>query len=290
MEPLVDLPGVGRNLQDHLMSGLSASVSSGFSMDPLAMFYPSTWTALAGGNGPLTHTGCDGIAFVRTERQDIGDPRPDIQFHMIAATLATDRGMLLKDLLGFKADDPVDPWWQPHVGKDTFTIAPTLLRPKSRGAIRLASSDPFAPPLIQANYLTDQQDVDTMVAGLKVGLQLLETEAFKRAGTLLWDPLPLCSSLTLNSDEYLECYVRHTAGTVYHPVGTAALGEVLDSRLRVHGVQGLRVADGSAMPLLVGGNTQAAVIMIGEKAAAMIIEDAIKLSKAVRTELRRDEL
>ena len=93
--------------------------------------------------------------------------------------------------------------------------------------IRLASSDPFAPPLIQANYLTDQQDVDTMVAGLKVGLQLLETEAFKvffymfcffnfwfqRAGTLLWDPLPLCSSLTLNSDEYLECYVRHTAGT-----------------------------------------------------------------------------
>ena len=128
VEPLVDLPEVGRNLQDHLMSGLSASVLPGLSMDPLAMFYPSTWTALAGGEGPLTHTGCDGIAFVRTERQDIGDPRPDIQFHMIAASLATDRGMLLKDLIGFKADDPVDPWWQPHVGKDTFTLAPTLLR------------------------------------------------------------------------------------------------------------------------------------------------------------------
>ena len=103
-----------------------------------------------------------------------------------------------------------------------------MLRPKSRGAIRLRSSDPFAAPLIQANYLTDQQDVDTMVAGLKVGLQLIETDAFKvfffifsafsnfgfqRAGAQLWEPLPLCSSLTMNSDEYLECYVRHTAGT-----------------------------------------------------------------------------
>jgi len=128
-----------------------------------------------------------------------------------------------------------------------------------------------------------------MVAGLKVGLQLIDTDAFKHAGTELWDPHPLCSSLTLDSDEYLECYVRHTATTVYHPVGTAALGKVLDSRLRVHGVQGLRVADGSAMPLLVGGNTNAPIIMIGEKAATMIIEDAVKQSKAVRTKLR-DEL
>ena len=125
---MVDLPEVGRNLQDHLMSGLSVSVSPGLSMDPLAIFYPSTWTSLARGKGPLTHTGCDGIAFVRTESQEIGDPRPDVQFHMIAVTLATDRGMVMKDLIGFKPDDPVDPWWQPHVGKDTFTLAPTLLR------------------------------------------------------------------------------------------------------------------------------------------------------------------
>ena len=124
----MNLPGVGRNLQDHLMSGLSASVSPGLSMDPLAMFYPSTWISLATGKGPLTHTGCDAIAFVRTEAQEVNDQRPDIQLHMMAVSLATDRGMVMKDLVGFKADDPIDPWWQPHVGKDTFTLAPTLLR------------------------------------------------------------------------------------------------------------------------------------------------------------------
>ena len=119
---------MGRNLQDHLMSGLSASVSPGLSMDPLAMFYPSTWISLATGKGPLTHTGCDAIAVVRTEAQEVNDQRPDIQLHMMAVSLATDRGMVMKDLVGFKADDPIDPWWQPHVGKDTFTLAPTLLR------------------------------------------------------------------------------------------------------------------------------------------------------------------
>ena len=109
---------MGRNLQDHLMSGLSASVSPGLSMDPLAMFYPSTWISLATGKGPLTHTGCDAIAFVRTEAQEVNDQRPDIQLHMIAVSLATDRGMVMKDLVGFKAIDPIDPWWQPHDGDD----------------------------------------------------------------------------------------------------------------------------------------------------------------------------
>ena len=89
---------------------------------------------------------------------------------------------------------------------------------------------------------------------------------------------PDCSHLSFSSEEYWECYVRHMAFTIYHPVGTAAMGTVLDARLRVKGVKRLRVADGSVMPRLVGGNTNAPIIMIGEKAAAMIMAD-YELSK-----------
>ena len=255
------------------MVGLSMDVGDGLALDPFAMFYPSSWLDLLLGRGALTDTGCSVLAHVRSDQQEPQDPRPDIQFHMMAATLATDRGMLLKPIMGLKADDPIDPWVTPHYGLDSVTITPTISRPKSRGSIRIRSSDPFAHPIIQPNYLTDQRDVDTLVAGLKLSHQLLETKAFKDAGTKLWSPYPSCSHLQHQSDDYWECYVRHFAFTIYHPVGTAAMGSVLDARLRVVGVEGLRVADGSVMPRIVGGNTNAPIIMIGEKAAHMILQD-----------------
>ena len=256
------------------MVGLSIDVGQGLALDPMAVFYPSSWLDLLLGRGALTDTGCSVLAHVRSDQQEVDDPRPDLQFHMMAATLATDRGMLLKPIMGLKAEDPIDPWVTPHFGRDSVTITPTISRPKSRGSVRLRSSDPFDHPIIQPNYLTDQRDVDTLVAGLKLSHQLLETKAFQAAGTKLWRPYPSCSHLPHQSDSYWECYVRHFAFTIYHPVGTAAMGSVLDARLRVVGVEGLRVADGSVMPRIVGGNTNAPIIMVGEKAAHMILQDA----------------
>ena len=118
-----------------------------------------------------------------------------------------------------------------------------------------------------------QKGLDTLVSSVNRTLQLIETEAMKAVGAQLWGPDPFCQHLEFKSTAYWECYVKHFAFTVYHPVGTCAMGTVLDSRLRVRGLSRLRVVDGSAMPKIVGGNTNAPIIMIGEKAAAMILED-----------------
>jgi len=274
IEPVVHLPDVGRNLQDHLMVSLMADFNPGMAFDPYTSFYPSSWFSWALGKGPLDTSGCGGLAHVRTEVQDPTDPRPDIQFHMVALSLAVDWGQVLAPNFGFAPDADLMPWLAEHYGKHTGSVTPVLSRPKSQGFVKLRSSDPFEHPVIQPNYLEDQRDVDSLVAGLKLAQKLMETEAFKKAGTEFFGPLPYCSHLDFCSDEYWECYVRHMAFTIYHPVGTAAMGTVLDARLRVKGVKGLRIADGSVMPRLVGGNTNAPIIMIGEKAAAMIIADA----------------
>ena len=272
---MVHSPGVGHNLQDHLMVGINFDVSPGQGLDPLEMFYPSSWLSLLRGEGPLTSTGAGVLAHVRTPVAHPQDPRPDIQLHFTAFTMATDRGQVLKKNFGFKDVDPIDEWISKHFGLDTGGILPTLVRPKSRGSIKLRSSDPFDHPIIEPNYLSDQGDVDTLVAGLELAHQLVQTEALRGAGAQLWEPDPLCGHTAFLTDTYWECYVRHYALTVYHPVGTAAMGSVLDSQLRVVGVRGLRVADASVMPRIVGGNTNAPTIMIGEKAADFIIQDAL---------------
>ena len=111
-------------------------------------------------------------------------------------------------------------------------IVPTLSRPESRGTIRLASSDPFVHPLIDPNYLADQNDVDTLVAGLKLAKKLAETDAMVAAGAKIWghENDPYCGMEVYDSLEYWECYVRHWSFTCYHPVGTCAMGTVVDSR------------------------------------------------------------
>ena len=288
IDPVVHLPEVGGNLQDHLMVSVMADFNPGMAFDPFTSFYPSSWLSWVLGGGPLDTSGCGGLAHVRTEAQDPSDPRPDIQFHMVGLSLAVDWGQVLAPNFGFSPDADLMPWLAEHYGKHTGSVTPVLSRPKSRGFIKLRSSDPFERPIIQPNYLADQRDMESLVAGVKLAQKLMETEAFKKAGTKFFGALPYCSHLSFNSDDYWECYVRHMAFTIYHPVGTAAMGTVLDARLRVKGVEGLRVADGSVMPRLVGGNTNAPIIMIGEKAAAMIIADGERISSEkqnIETEL-----
>jgi len=273
--PVHHLPQVGQNLQDHLILFVAFDTPTQLSFDVLASLYPSTWSQYMNGEigdgGPLSSTGgCAGLAHVHSGI-DPDKSRPDVQFHLLALTAATDHGVLLKPNLGI--NDKFWNWFSKHSGNFSAGIVPTLSRPKSRGYIKLRSSDPNDYPIIQPNYLSDQHDVDTMVAGVQKSIELLETNTMKEIGASLYEADPHCDHLTFKSREYWECYVRHYAATVYHHVGTCSMGTVLDNRMRVNGIKRLRVVDGSSMPKLVGGNTNAPIIMMAEKAADMIKMD-----------------
>jgi choline dehydrogenase len=155
-----------------------------------------------------------------------------------------------------------------------FSASATQCRPMSRGTVQINSADPLAAPKIVANYLQHPQDAKVLVAGLKQLREIFAQPAFKDLVT----GEEYFPGNHVSSDHALEQFAREKGGTVYHTVGTCRMGEdakaVVDSRLRVRGVEGLRVIDASVMPRMVSTNTNAAAIMIGEKGAAMLLEDA----------------
>ncbi|EDW51050.1 GM12028 [Drosophila sechellia] len=174
-------------------------------------------------------------------------------------------------------DLPVGENMQDH---ESWTTMPLLLRPRSRGSVKLRSANPFHYPLINANYFDDPLDAKTLVEGAKIALRVAEAQVFKQFGSRLWcKPLPNCKQHKFLSDAYLECHVRTISMTIYHPCGTAKMvpawdpEAVVDPRLRVYVVRGLRVIDGCIMPTISSGNTNAPVIMIAEKGADLIKED-----------------
>jgi choline dehydrogenase len=185
--------------------------------------------------------------FLRT-RPGLGASSPDLQFH-------------------FRQTLFVDP--AHRLGGPGFTFLPTMVRPQSRGSIRLRSADPFAPPLIQVNYLESENDLAILVEGVRWARRLVRAQAF--AEFLPEEAVP---GPDVKSDAQVGDYIRQFATTIFHPVGTCKMGRdrlaVVDPQLRVHGVTGLRVADASVMPAVVNANTNAAVIMIGEKAADLM--------------------
>nr|MCS5599233.1 GMC oxidoreductase [Rhodospirillales bacterium] len=148
-----------------------------------------------------------------------------------------------------------------------------LLRPKSRGTVTINANDPLKPPLVDPNMLSERKDLETLIPALKEGRRILRTPAFGPMRAVEVRPEPC-----IESDEEWTDYIRTNAQTAYHPVGTCKMGNkplaVVDQRLKVHGVSCLRVVDASIMPMIIGGNTNAPTIMIAEKAADMIIEDA----------------
>jgi choline dehydrogenase len=178
--------------------------------------------------------------------------RPDVQFHF--ATLSS-------DMAGSKVHE-----------FSGFTMSVCQLRPDARGFVRIASHDPLAPPLMQANYLSTEHDRTTLIAGLRLARKLAETRAMAPFVAGEYRP----GSDVTTDDELLE-FAKNTGGTIFHPSGTTKMGPasdpyaVVDAALRVHGLAGLRVVDCGVMPTLVSGNTNAPVVMIAEKAADVIL-------------------
>ena len=248
---LHDLPGVGRNLHDHV--DVVQVVDAPHLSDLFGLSARGLLNAIKGifewrkhRSGLLTTNFAEAGGFIKSSP---AEPLPDLQLHFVIGKLV-DHGR--KTVFGHG--------YSCHV---------CLLRPKSRGSVQLASADPLAAPRIDPNFLGDPDDLRRLVRGFKAMREILAQPAL--AGHRGRE---LATSAGASSDEEIAQFVRNHADTIYHPVGSCRMGsgllDVVDAQLRVHGLQGLRVVDASVMPGIVGGNTNAPVIMIGEKAADLI--------------------
>ena len=242
---VANLPGVGQNLHDHVIVAVAYECTQPVTM-AAAETIGNLLKYLLFKRGMLVSNVAEAGGFVKT-RPDL--PAPDLQF-MFGAVYYLHHGF----------DRPDGHW---------YTIGPTLIHPQSRGSITLRSSNPLEPPAIQPNYFSSEADLRLLVEGVKLGRRIGEAKKFDAFRGREMHPGPAAQS-----DEAIAEYVCNTCETVYHPVGTCKMGNdpmaVVDARLRVHGVEGLRVVDASIMPEIVGGNTNAPTIMIAEKAADLI--------------------
>ncbi|MBE1283754.1 MAG: choline dehydrogenase [Rhodobacteraceae bacterium] len=251
----VELKGVGKNLQDHLqarpvfktdLSTINVETSNLFKQGMIALQYALTQ------RGPMTMAASLGTGFLKTEPHL---ETPDIQFH----------------IQPFSADSPAEGAHK----FSAFTASVLQLRPESAGHLTLSSSSMDAHPEIHPNYLNTETDCRTIVKGIQIARKIAQVEPLKSHITEEHAP---GSGVGMDDYDATLDWARKTAVTIYHPTGTCKMGidnrAVVDPRLRVRGVAGLRVADASIMPLIVSGNTNAPAIMIGEKVSDMVLEDA----------------
>ncbi|MCQ4080892.1 GMC family oxidoreductase N-terminal domain-containing protein [Streptomyces sp. RB6PN25] len=250
------LPGVGKNLQDHCDLDIVYELTSYQSMDRYQRPLPATAAAAlqyaAFRRGPLASTVVEAGGFGCGNAEDSS---PDLQFHFLPAA-GVEAGIAAV---------------RPGYG---CTLNSYFLRPRSRGTVRVASADPLQAPLIDPNYLADDYDLEMAIEGVRQSRQIMEQPSM--APHIKAEHLAGGQAVE-TKDDYIA-FVRRHGRTAYHPVGTCAMGTsdqaVVSPRLQVHGLRGLRVVDASIMPRIVSSNTQAPTVMIAEKAADLILEDA----------------
>ncbi|WP_238879011.1 GMC family oxidoreductase [Achromobacter xylosoxidans] len=258
------LPGVGENLQDHLQLRVILKVRGVKTLNRVA----STWWGKAGigleyllnRSGPMSMAPSQLGAFAKS---DPGQARANLEFHVQPLSLGA--------------------FGEPLHGFDAFTASVCNLRPVSRGSVHAQGADGSLPPAITPNYLKEEQDLKVAADAIRLVRRISAAPALQRYQPEEWLPGPAYQS---------EAELREAAGkigtTIFHPVGTCAMGRraddgaVVDARLRVHGLQGLRVADASIMPTITSGNTNSPTIMIAERAAQMILEDAVRVGAEAR--------
>ncbi len=253
IEVINNLVGVGRNLQDHLQARpvfktnlptLNNEAKNYFGKIRLILEY------LVSRSGPMSMAASLGVGFLKTSKSLSS---PDIQFH----------------IQPFSVEDPTKGTHR----FSAFTTSVTQLRPKSMGCIKLKSSNILDYPLIYPNYLNHNYDKEILIKGVQVALKIASLEPLKSSLTGIHSP----RNINPQDKARILNWIRQNAVTIYHPVGTCKMGSdklaVVNERLLVHGVRGLRVVDASIMPKITSGNTNAPTLMIGEKAADMILKD-----------------
>ena len=248
---LHDLPGVGAHLHDHpdvvqVMDAPALKDLFGLSLSGMAQMARGALEWRRSRTGALTTNFAEAGGFIKS---DPSEPVPDLQLHFVIGKLV-DHGR--KTVFGHG--------YSTHV---------CLLQPKSRGTVSLASKDPMALPLVDPNFLADPDDMERLVRGFKRIREILSQPAIAQFGAQ-----ELAASANARTDAEIEQYIRQHADTIYHPVGSCRMGpgpmDVVDAKLRVHGLSGLRVIDASVMPRIVSGNTNAPTVMIAEKAVDML--------------------
>ncbi|XP_076657188.1 glucose dehydrogenase [FAD, quinone] isoform X1 [Halictus rubicundus] len=257
-----DLPGVGENLHNHVSFTVSFDINEPNEFD---LSWAAAVEYVGFQNGPMASTGLAQLTGIISSSHTTPDD-PDLQFffggYQAACSITGELGALMSN------------------GPRSISISPTNLHPRSKGTLRLASNDPLAKPIIHGNYLSDPLDEAILVEGIQIALSFANTTAMRKHNmTLSSTALAACSQYEFLSNEYWGCAVRQDTGPENHQAGSCKMGPandrlaVVDPKLRVHGIRGLRVADTSIMPQVTSGNTAAPAIMIGERAAAFIKAD-----------------
>jgi choline dehydrogenase-like flavoprotein len=252
IETIADMPGVGQNLQDHFGVDIVAELNGHQSLDRYNRPHWMAWAGLEYAlfrSGPVTSNVVEGGAFWHADRQ--GGQRPDLQFHFLAGA-------------GAEAGVPSVPR-----GASGITLNSYTLRPRSRGSVRLRSADPRAQPVVDPDFLASEEDLRVSTEGVRLSVEIFRQPALARHIREIRFP---DASVRTRAD--FEAYVRRYGRTSYHPTCTCRMGKdamsVVDPQLRLHGFDGIRICDSSVMPSLVGSNTNAPTIMIGERAADLI--------------------
>ena len=251
IEVVHDLPGVGENLNDHFGIDIVAELTGHYSLDKYNKWH---WAAWAGAqytlfrSGPITSNVVEGGAFWFADKSS---PVPDLQFHFLAGA-------------GAEAGVPSVP-----PGRSGITLNSYTVRPKSRGRVRLRSSDPADQPIVDPNFLAEPDDLKTSVEGVRISREIFSQPSLRKHIAAIRYP-----DASVKTQKDFEDYARQYGRTSYHPTCTCKMGldemAVVDPQLRVRGLEGIRICDSSTMPSLIGSNTNAPTIMIAEKASDLI--------------------